>query len=223
MLVIFDCDGTLIDSELLWSKAWAEILKEEEIDIDAHSFNAEYAGMTGSEIIASLEEELEQGLPHDLLQRIDDRADKLLEKVPAIEGVHEVLDNLDYARCVCSNTASERLEANMRTTGLWDRFRPYVYSAVEVGTKAPKPDPNVFLHAATSLETEAKDCFVIEDSFHGVQAGIAAGMRVIGFTGAGHTYPGHSEHLMDAGAETVINRFADLPATLEALKDWQDI
>jgi beta-phosphoglucomutase-like phosphatase (HAD superfamily) len=110
----------------------------------------------------------------------------------------------------------------MRSTGLWDRFRPYVYSALEVGSKAPKPDPSVFLHAATTLDVEPKDCYVVEDSFHGVQAAVAAGMRVVGFIGGSHSYPGHGEHLMDAGAETVIHRFEDLPATLEALKVWQD-
>jgi HAD superfamily hydrolase (TIGR01509 family) len=224
MLVIFDCDGTLVDSEILWARATLEIFEEEElgIEIDLESYNSEFAGMTNAEIIEKLEQEMESSLPHDLLQRIEDRADQKLEQLKVIEGTHDMLDALDYARCVCSNTTSERLEVNMRRTDLWDRFRPYVYSAVEVGTKAPKPDPNVFLHAATSLDVEPKDCFVVEDSFHGVQAAVAAGMRVIGFTGAGHSYPGHGEHLMDAGAETVIRRFKDLPATLEALRNWHE-
>lgn len=222
MLVIFDCDGTLIDSEAIWTKATVEVFKEEEIILDPQAFNSQFAGMSGDEIISHLEEELERGLPHDIQQRIEDQAHKMLEKVEAIDGAHEMLDQLDYARCVCSNTKSDLLESNMRHAGMWDRFRPYVYSAVEVGNKATKPDPNVFLHAATTLEEEPQNCFVIEDSFHGVQAAVAAGMRVIGFIGASHSYAGHGEHLMDAGAETVINRFADLPATLEALKEWQD-
>ncbi len=222
MLVIFDFDGTLVDSEILWSKAWAAILQEEEIEVDPNGFNGQYAGMTGEEIVAALEDELERGLPHDLLQRIDDRADQMLEKLELISGAHEMLDELDYARCICSNTAPDRLEANMRRTDLWDRFRPYVYSAVDVGTKAPKPDPNVFLHAATALEEEPANCFVVEDSFHGVQAATAAGMRVIGFIGASHSYPGHGEHLMDGGAETVIRRLSELPQTLEALRNWRE-
>ena len=222
MLVIFDCDGTLVDSEILWSKATVEVFLEEEIELSIEDFSGTYAGMRHEEIIPKLEEELERSLPHDIIQRIEDRAEKLIEKLQPIEGAHEMLDQLDYARCVCSNTAAAPLEANMRRTDLWDRFRPYVYSAIEVGTKAPKPDPNVFLHAATTLDVEPGDCFVLEDSFHGVQAARAAGMRVIGFIGAGHTYPGHGEHLMDAGAETVIRRLAEFPATLEALKDWRE-
>lgn len=222
MLVIFDFDGTLVDSEILWTKAYVEILKEEEIEVDADGFNSQFAGMTSEEIFNQLEEELERSLPHDLHQRVEDLVDIKLEKLALIEGAQEMLDELDFARCLCSNSKGDYLEQHLRSTGLWDRFRPYVYSAVEVGTKAAKPDPNVFLHAATALDMEPSDCFVIEDSFHGVQAAVAAGMRVVGFIGASHTYPGHGEHLMDAGAETVIRRHKDLPATLEALRAWQE-
>lgn len=222
MLVIFDCDGTLVDTEIIWAKASLEVFKEEDLDMDLEAYNSTYAGMTNSEIIQLIEEDIERSLPHDILQRITDRAMSKLDKLKVIEGAHEMLDQLDYPRCVCSNTAMERLEANMRLVDLWDRFRPYVYSAVEVGTKQPKPDPNVFLHAATVLETDPSACFVIEDSTHGVQAACQAGMRVIGFIGASHSYPGHGEHLMDAGAETVVRRLVDIPATIDALKDWHE-
>lgn len=222
MLVIFDCDGTLVDTEIIWAKASLEVFKEEDLDMDLEAYNSTYAGMTNSEIIQLIEEDIERSLPHDILQRITDRAMSKLDKLKVIEGAHEMLDQLDYPRCVCSNTAMERLEANMRLVDLWDRFRPYVYSAVEVGTKQPKPDPNVFLHAATVLETDPSECFVIEDSTHGVQAACQAGMRVIGFIGASHSYLGHGEHLMDAGAETVVRRLVDIPATIDALKDWHE-
>ncbi|SNY92042.1 haloacid dehalogenase superfamily, subfamily IA, variant 3 with third motif having DD or ED [Cohaesibacter sp. ES.047] len=221
MLVIFDCDGTLIDSEILWARASVEIFQEEELEIGLEDYNSTYAGMTNEEIIQQIEAELERSLPHDLTDRINDLAMRRIDKLEAIEGAQEMLDQLDYARCMCSNSSSEMLEANLRRTGLWDRFRPYIYSAIEVGTKAPKPDPNVFLHAATTLDVDPAECFVVEDSFHGVQAASNAGMRVIGFIGAGHTYLGHGEHLMDAGAETVVRRLAELPATIDALSSWK--
>lgn len=220
MLVIFDCDGTLVDTEIIWAKASIEVFQEEDLDMDLETYNSTYAGMTNAEIVQLIEEELERNLPFDILERIDDRAMQKIDTMKVIEGAHEMLDQLDYPRCVCSNTAMERLRSNMRRGDLWDRFRPYVYSAVEVGTKQPKPDPNVFLHAATVLETDPADCIVIEDSTHGVQAACQAGMRVIGFIGASHSYPGHGEHLMDAGAETVVRRLIDIPATIEALKNW---
>ena len=222
MLVIFDCDGTLIDSEILWAKASVEVFEEEEIEMDLEGYNSTYAGMTNMEIVQQLEQDLERSLPYDIQQRIEDRAMSRIDTLKIIDGAQEMLDQLDYARCVCSNTASDKLEANLRRADLWDRFRPYVYSAMEVGTKQPKPDPNVFLHAASMLDADPSECFVLEDSVHGVRAAHEAGMRVIGFTGASHSYPGHGEHLMDAGAETVIRRLVEFPATLEALKAWRE-
>ena len=132
-----------------------------------------------------------------------------------------MLDALDDPRCICSNSRSERLEVSLGKVGLWDRFRPYVFSAQEVGTKRGKPAPDVFLHAAEEFETDPADAIVIEDSVTGVTGAVAAGMRVIGFTGASHSWPGHGETLMDAGAVTVVRRLADVPATLEALREWR--
>ena len=79
----------------------------------------------------------------------------------------------------------------------------------------------LFLYAAGMFETEPADMLVIEDSVAGVTGAVAAGMRVIGFTGASHTYPGHGEALMDAGATTVVRRLVDVPATIEALRQWR--
>ena len=138
-----------------------------------------------------------------------------------IPGVQDMLDALDDPRCICSNSRPERLEVSLIKAGLWDRFRPYVFSAQAVGEGRGKPAPDVFLHAANVFETSPDDCIVIEDSVAGTTGGVAAGMRVIGFTGASHSWPGHAEALMDAGATTVVRRLADIPATLEALREWR--
>jgi beta-phosphoglucomutase-like phosphatase (HAD superfamily) len=105
--------------------------------------------------------------------------------------------------------------------GLWDRFRPYVFSARDVPNGRGKPAPDIFLHAAKLLDTDPSDAIVIEDSIAGVTGAVAAGMRTVGFTGASHSWPGHGEALMDAGAMTVIRRLADFPATVEALREWR--
>jgi beta-phosphoglucomutase-like phosphatase (HAD superfamily) len=86
----------------------------------------------------------------------------------------------------------------------------------------PKPAPDVFVHAAKKLGAEPGNTFVIEDSVHGITGAKAAGMRVIGFTGAAHTYPGHADALTEAGAETVIRRWADLNGTIAALALWSE-
>jgi HAD superfamily hydrolase (TIGR01509 family) len=222
MLVIFDCDGVLIDSEILSAGVDAAILAEYGYEISAADLAHRFAGITTDGIFKLIGEEIGRAFPDEVLERAKRETDIRLRKdVVPIDGVHEMLDALDDPRCICSNSRSHRLEVSLVKVGLWDRFRPYVFSAQEVGTKRGKPAPDVFLHAAEIFETAPADAVVIEDSVTGVTGAVAAGMRVIGFTGASHTWPGHGEALMDAGAVTVVRRHADLPPTLEALREWR--
>ncbi len=115
----------------------------------------------------------------------------------------------------------ERLRISLEKTRLWDRFQPHIYSAVEVGDRQPKPSPNVYRHVIGEFGVAPREAVVLEDSAFGVTAAKAAGARVIGFTGASHTWPAHADLLTEAGAETVINRLADFPATAEALLAWE--
>ena len=85
-----------------------------------------------------------------------------------------------------------------------------------------KPAPDVFLHGCKEFGVEPSRALVIEDSVHGVSGAVSAGCRVIGFTGASHSYPGHADALTEAGATTVISRFKDLAATIEALAHWDE-
>jgi beta-phosphoglucomutase-like phosphatase (HAD superfamily) len=132
-----------------------------------------------------------------------------------------MLDEIDGPRCICSNSRPERLRVSLEKAGLWDRFRPYVYSVRDVPDGRGKPAPDIFLHAAKLFEADPAEVIVIEDSITGVTGAVAAGMRTVGFTGASHSWPGHAEALMGAGATTVIRRLADFPATLEALREWR--
>ncbi len=163
-----------------------------------------------------------RAIPDDLVRRAEQETDRRLRlEVQAIAGVQEMLDALDDARCICSNSRIERLRVSLERVGLWDRFRPYVFSARDVAEGREKPAPDVFLYAAGQLEESPGEAIVIEDSTTGVTGAVAAGMRVIGFTGASHSWPGHAEALMEAGALTVVNRLADVPATVEALREWR--
>ena len=135
-----------------------------------------------------------------------------------------MLDRLNgEPTCVCSNSSMERLAISLKKTRLWDRFMPHVYSATEVGDHQPKPAPNVYRYAMAEFGADPRDTVVLEDSVFGISAAKAAGARVIGFTGGAHTWPTHADVLTDAGAETVINRLADLPATAEALLAWEGL
>jgi HAD superfamily hydrolase (TIGR01509 family) len=222
MLMVFDCDGVLVDSEILSARADCDILREFGYEITPQELAHRFAGYATERIFQMIFAEMGRALPDDLVHRAEVETDRRLgAEVEAIPGIHEVLDLLDGPRCICSNSRSERLELTLKRTGLWDRFRPYVFSARDVREGKGKPAPDVFLHAAEIFETDPAEAVVIEDSIAGVTGAVAAGMRVIGFTGASHSWPGHAEVLMDAGATTVIRRLAELPATIEALRQWR--
>lgn len=222
MLVIFDCDGVLIDSEILSAEVDAAILKEYGYEISPGELAHRFAGVTTDGIFQMISEEIGREFPDEILDRAKRETDvKLRKDVKPIPGVHEMLDAFDDPRCICSNSRSHRLEVSLGRVGLWDRFRPYVFSAQEVGTKRGKPAPDVFLYAAEVFETDPAEAVVVEDSTTGITGAVAAGMRVIGFTGASHSWPGHAEALMDSGALTVVRRLAEVPPTIEALREWR--
>ena len=222
MLIIFDCDGVLIDSEILSARVDSELLGEIGYEITPEELAHRFAGITTERIFELVGEEMGRAVPKKLIERAKRETDKKLkEEVLPIGGVQEMLDALDDPRCICSNSRPERLQVSLTKAGLWDRFRPYVFSAQAVGEGRGKPAPDVFLHAAGIFETEPADAIVIEDSVAGITGAVAAGMRVIGFTGASHTWPGHGEVLMEAGALTVIRRLSEVPATVEALRAWR--
>ena len=222
MLIIFDCDGVLIDSEILSARVDSELLGEIGYEITPEELAHRFAGITTERIFELVGEEMGRAVPTKLIERAKRETDKKLkEEVLPIGGVQEMLDALDDPRCICSNSRPERLQISLTKAGLWDRFRPYVFSAQAVGEGRGKPAPDVFLHAAGIFETEPADAIVIEDSVAGITGAVAAGMRVIGFTGASHTWPGHGEVLMEAGALTVIRRLSEVPATVEALRAWR--
>jgi HAD superfamily hydrolase (TIGR01509 family) len=222
MLIIFDCDGVLVDSEIISAQVDCELLRELGYESTPEELAHRFAGFTTERIFQLAGEMLGRSVPEDMIRRAEEETDRRLGRdVSAVTGAHETLDRLDGPRCICSNSRPERLRVSLQKVGLWDRFRPYVFSARDVPGGSGKPAPDVFLHAAKVLETDPAEAIVVEDSVAGVTGGVAAGMRVIGFIGASHAWPGLGETLMDAGATTVIRRLADLPATIEALRQWQ--
>lgn len=224
MLIIFDCDGVLVDSEIIASEVNLQLVKDLGMDITLDELSQRYSGLTAENIFAQVAEEVNRPLPEDLAERSDKMLDEALQQsLQAVAGVHAMLDAMNDAHCICSNSTTPRLTQNLKLTDLYDRFHPHIFSALEVRQNLPKPSPDVFLHAAETLGATPAESIVIEDSSHGVEGAVAAGMRVIGFVGASHSYAGHSEKLMDAGAETTVSNLSDVPATVEALKSWSGI
>lgn len=224
MLIVFDCDGVLVDSEIIAASVDAELLGEFGYTITPGEVNRRFAGLTSREIAAVIESETGRQFPDEFFERVKIETERrLAAELKAIPGAHEVLDRLEGPRCVCSNSSGERMSISLRKTLLSDRFAPYVFSAVEVGDREPKPSPNVYLYAMGEFRAAPGDTVVIEDSVPGVTAARAARARVIGFTGGSHTFPGHADQLTDAGAETVIRRLLDLPAVAAAMGGWAGI
>jgi HAD superfamily hydrolase (TIGR01509 family) len=220
-LVIFDCDGVLVDSEYLACRIEAKLLTDAGFPIDHETMAERFSGMNFRETLLEIEREAEVPLSASLIEQSDRLIDLALEtQLEAVDGVTQTLSKIRRAKCICSNSSSDRLGIALSRTGLYRHFEQNIFSAYEVGTKRGKPDPNVYQFAAKRMNALPGRTVVIEDSVPGVTAAFAAGMRVIGFTGGKHSFAGHGDRLIDAGAETVVSRFTEIPAMVDAFEVW---
>jgi HAD superfamily hydrolase (TIGR01509 family) len=215
MLLIFDCDGVLVDSETLSCQVDAELLTECGVPYTARDVAREFIGVSLKDQIARIEALHGFRLPDDFAERLNRTLFARFEtELKPIEGVRDAILALPYPRCVASSSLPDRIALTLRVTGLSDLFVD-IFSASQVARGKPAPD--LFLHAAAQMRVSPAECLVIEDSTAGVQAALAAGMRVIGFSGGGHCGPEHGEKLRQAGASVVIERMVDLPETVQGM------
>jgi len=212
-LHIFDCDGVLVDSEVLATRIESQLLRDVGVELTPESIAEAFIGLSDAEMHSRIEAAWGVTLPEDLTVRRAARLDEVfrteLRAVPGIVGVLEALDGL---RCVASSSAPDRIRTSLAVTGLEKFFGTDVFSAGSV--ERGKPAPDLFLHAADAMKTDPARCVVIEDSTPGVAAGLAAGMRVVGFTGASHCVPTLADQLREAGAQKIA---ADAETLLDVL------
>jgi HAD superfamily hydrolase (TIGR01509 family) len=212
-LVIFDCDGVLIDSELIGARVEATELARVGIPLAESEILTRFLGVSAQAMYRTLEAEHGRPLPDDFAATVQAAIDAAFERdLQVIPGIHETLDRLPIASCVASSSTLARLRHSLGLTGLYARFAPHVFSAEQV--ERGKPAPDLFLHAAARMQCLPARCLVIEDSISGVRGAVAAGMRVWGFIGGGHCGDGHDARLRDAGAERVFRDMTELPALL---------
>ncbi len=222
-LVIFDCDGVLVDSEIIAARIEADIITKAGYPITAAEVSETYAGLTFRDILIRVETEARMPFQASLIGQAEKAVERELKRsVQAIEGVREAVASVTAKKCVCSNSSGERVNMMLTKVGLKPLFGDNIFSALETPTAKPKPAPDVFLHAAEKFGADPKRTFVIEDSVHGIHGARGADMRVIGFTGGSHSYPGHADVLTEAGAETTIRRWAELRSLLDALAVWSE-
>jgi HAD superfamily hydrolase (TIGR01509 family) len=179
-LVIFDCDGVLIDSERLAVRTETEILAELGWSLSEAEVIERFVGRSSVYMQAVIEEHL--GRRVDWQAQFERREREVFEReLEPVDGVIDALDAISIPSCVASSSSHEMLRFKLDLTGLADRFVGRVFSADDVAHG--KPDPAVFLFAAASLAVHPSKCAVIEDSVSGVEAGLAAGMTVFAFAG----------------------------------------
>lgn len=210
-LVIFDCDGVLINSEELASAVCAEALAELGMQLTLQQYAARYSGRPVADAWWQVEADYKQPLPEGFREKVDAEVLRRFSlHLEPLDGVHEVLSNMALPRCVASSTSLHHLTSNLAQVGLGRYFEPSIFSVSQV--KRGKPAPDVFLYAASQMGADPHRCLVIEDSQAGITAARRAGMRVIGFSGGGHTAPDHAERLTAAGAMRVVRTMSELGA-----------
>ena len=211
-LIIFDCDGVLIDSEAIACRADSACLAEIGIAMSAEEIMDRYLGISADDDVRRHRAAPGPRAAGRTSPRRCGFASPPRSK-PSLcrwRVSRRRCDALPQRRCVASSSAPERLRHSLSLAGLLHRFEPHVFSATQVARGKPAPD--LFLFAAASMQADPAACVVIEDSVPGVQAAVAAGMRVIGFTGGGHCRPGHAERLLAAGAAAIADDMRRLPA-----------
>lgn len=224
-LVIFDCDGVLVDSEYLAAQIESQLLTDAGFEISPEELSERYAGLIFIDILKDIEKQLTIPLSASLVDRVPELFRSRMEsELRAIDGARDAVEAIaaKYPYCLCSNSKSADIKNMLTTVGIYDLFENRIFSAPEVGTKKPKPAPDVYLFAAEKLKAKPANTIVIEDSVHGVHGATAAGMRVIGFTGGSHAYPGLADALTEAGAETVISRHSNLAKVVKVMSEWRD-
>jgi len=214
-LVIFDCDGVLIDSEVIAARILGECLSACGFPITAAEAMALGFGSNRVTLTAAVEARFGRALPSDFFDVMRAATAVAFEsELRAMPGVVELLAALPGPRCVASNSHTARIRHALAVTGLLRWFDPHVYSATEVARGKPAPD--LFLHAAARLGADPAKTLVIEDSPIGVAAALAAGMAVVGFYGGSHCPDNHGELLLAGGCAQVFPHMIELAAFLRA-------
>lgn len=179
-LIIFDCDGVLVDSEPLSLSTLADLLRRLGLAIDDQDAIDRFRGRRIAECLAEVEQQFDYRLPAGFEERFrEEAAKRFVTDLQAVQGVAQALDSIYVPTCVASSAPLKKIRLTLSLTGLLDRFDGRIFSAYEIG--AWKPDPTLFMHAARVMGAPSSRTVVIEDSVVGVQAGVAAGMTVLGF------------------------------------------
>jgi HAD superfamily hydrolase (TIGR01509 family) len=212
-LVIFDCDGVLVDSEVLSAEAEAEELRRLGLAVTTEDAMRMFLGLTQADMEDAIERECGLRVPADHEARVTELLMAAYkERLQPIPGVREMILRLPMPCCVASNSPPAKLGLGLSLTNLFELLYPNIFCSRLV--RAGKPAPDLFLFAAKSLGVAPEESIVVEDSVAGIQAAKAAGMPAIGFIGGLHHGPPSAERLAAAGADHVVETMAEVEALI---------
>lgn len=205
--VIFDCDGVLVDSETLGNRVLSEMITEIGFPLSPEEAVQQFKGGKLADCLAVVEAQMGQRLPADFASQVRAQMAEVFQTdLQAIQGVREALEAIPVTKCVASNGPEEKMALTLKITDLLHFFEGRIFSAYTLGVW--KPEPDLYLYAASQMGVHPEECVVIEDSHLGVQAAVAAGIPVLGY--ADHSSPAELEAL---GAKT-FGSMQELPALL---------
>ena len=219
-LVIFDCDGVLVESEAIYLSTEIEFLVKAGLSIDRNDYVRQFMGLPPevweqrvSEVITARKGSTPEDGFFERIQRLT--TEKMRDELVEVEGAREAIESIPLPRCGASSSSPESLQWKLEHTNLIELFEPNLFSTqlVENG----KPAPDIFLLAAERMGVPPAECIVVEDSSNGVRAARSAGMKTIGFTAGSHCLDDHGDALLADGADMIVDSYRMLPTAIERL------
>ena len=205
-LVIFDCDGVLVDSEALENQLLIDMAARHGLRVDAHDAHRAFVGRKLADCVRHMERSTDRKLPRSFIEDYRQELAVVVEReLKPVVGIHRALREIQCQKCVASNGPRAKMELALRVTGLRDFFEDRLFSAYDIN--AWKPEPDILLFAAKTIGVAPENCVVVEDSPPGIAAAQAAGMAVIAYSPIGEPVPGI----------VTIDAMAELPMILSRL------
>jgi HAD superfamily hydrolase (TIGR01509 family) len=217
-VIIFDCNGVLVDGEWIAAAVAADELARAGITITPELVIRHFSGRRPADMFDTVEAVTQRKLPADFSTTVAAATVKRLRaELRAMPHAAHALTWLRGPKCVASSSPPERIRTSLETTGL-AKFFNFLFSATEVPNGKPAPD--LFLHAASRMGIQPADCIVVEDSPAGVGAATAAGMTTVGFVGGSHADADLGQQLKSAGARVIVADLRHLKSAVITLRGW---
>lgn len=215
-LIIFDCDGVLVDSEPISFAVLRDTLASAGVNVSASRAYQQFLGKSMASITRMIAEEFSISLSEEHIEQMrTELFARFATELQPVPGIVSLLGHFSYPYCVASSSQPDRIRLSLEKTGLLGYFEPNIFSATMV--KRGKPEPDLFLHAAKSMGYDPARCIVVEDSPAGIRAAHAAGMKVFAFTGGSHAPLSNlSEIVRDLQPTTIFDDMATLTELIDA-------